>query len=578
MNRFSHRTSVYPRFFCIAVTALAMNLQAETVLVSRSSEGEQARDFSTFPSISDGGRFVAFISKADNLVPGDTNGELDVFVHDRETRRTTRASVASDGSEANDGVGWTVKSISDNGRFVVFSSTADNLVSTDDNRRSDIFLHDRESGETSIVSVASNGAEANGSSYSPGIFGNGRYVTYHSSADNLVGEDTNGITDVFLHDRETGLTRRVNVASDSNEAERWDSDWSWIWWYTNPVSDDGRYVAFTSWSGNLVPGDDNAVEDVFIHDLDTGETERVSFTSDGRQSHHSSLLLDMSDDGRYVAFLSIAASNAPEDDPEPSGLFVHDRETGETSRIPYGSYWAAFSNGGRYLAYDHYSWAADPLSPRMPSGTYVLDQQTGETVKATVSYRGSPADGNSTHVAISGDGRSVAVASNATNLVPGDSNGKGDVFALDNPHFFRINAGLNDAWYDPETPGQGFQLTVFPQTKKMFVTWMTYDTVRPANSAPYHLGGPGQRWLTAYGPYDGRTAVLDVSATTGGVFDSAEPVTQSQSSGVMTVEFTTCTNASITYDLSSIDQQRVIPIQRISLENVPLCETFKEVE
>jgi len=520
MNRFPHRTSVYPRFFCIAVTALAMNLQAETVLVSRSSEGEQARDFSTFPSVSNDGRFIAFISKADNLVPGDTNGELDVFVHDRETRQTSRASVASDGSEANSGVGWTVKSISDDGRFVVFSSTSDNLVSGDDNRHQDIFLHDRESGETNRVSVTGNGAEANGSSTSPGIFGNGRYVTYHSSADNLVGDDTNDINDVFLHDRETGQTRRVNIASDGSEAERWDSDWSWIWWYTNPVSDDGR----------------------------------------------------------YVVFLSMAVRNTPEDDPEPSGLFLHDRETGETSRIPYGSAWAAFSNGGRYLAYDHYSWVEDPLSPRMPSGTYVLDQQTGETVRATVSYRGNPADNDSWHVAISGDGRSVAVASNATNLVPGDRNGTGDVFALDNPHFFRINAGLNDAWYDPETPGQGFQMTVFPLTKKMFVTWVTYDTVRPGKSTPHRLGGPGQRWLTAYGPYDGRTAVLDVSATTGGVFDSAEPATQSQSSGVMTVEFTTCTNASITYDLSSIGQQRVIPIQRISLENVPLCETLKEIE
>lgn len=578
MSRFTHCTRVALRLACIAATAFTLNVQAETILVSRSSEGEQGRDFSTFPSISDDGRFIAFMSKADNLVPGDTNGELDVFVHDRETRQTTRVSVASDGSEANGGMGWTVDSISGNGRFVVFSSSADNLVSGDNNRAEDVFVHDRESGETNRISVTGNGAETNGNSYSPGISGNGRYVTFESGADNLVAGDTNGLFDVFLLDRETGLIRRVNVASDGSEAEVLNHDWSWIWWYNNPVSNDGRYVAFTSWSGNLVPGDTNAVEDVFIHDLETGQTERVSFTRDSRQSSHSSLLIDMSDDGRYVAFFSAAGRNGPEDDPEPSGLYVHDRGTGLTSHLPYGSGWAAFSNDGRYLAYDHYSWAEDPLLPKMPSGTYVIDQQTGETVRATVSYRGNPVVSNSWHVAISGDGRTVAFNSRATNLVPGDINSKGDVFTIDNPHFFRINAGLNDAWYDPETPGQGFHVTAFPQTQKLFVSWLTFDAEQHGHSDSSPLGGRNQRWLTAYGPYEGRKATLEVSSTMGGIFDSAEPAPTPYSNGTLTVDFTHCTNGTVAYDFPSIDRRRVIPIQRVSLENVPLCELLNGLE
>ena len=582
MNRFQRRTRIFPRLIFIALIAVAMSTRAETILVSQSSAGEQAREYSTFPSISDDGRFIAFLSKADNLVPGDTNGEMDVFVHDRETRQTTRASISSDGNEANAGVGWTIKSISDNGRFVVFSSSADNLVSGDNNLQQDVFLHDRETGETTRLSLAGDGSEANRSSHFPGIFADGRYVTFESHADNLVPGDTNGIIDIFLHDRDTGLTRRVNIASDGSEANKLERRWSWIWWYTNPVSDDGRYVAFTSLSSTLVPGDNNAAEDIFVHDLETGETERVSVDSDGREWNHYSLLFDMSDDGRHFAFLSFSDDRSnptdPEDDSDPQGLFVHDRLTGKTSHIPNGGGWAAFSGGGRYLAY---SGVTDPANPQESTNhldVYVLDQQTGETLKATVSFRGNQTDRSSDHVAISGNGRSIAFSSGATNLVPGDGNSQGDVFATDNPHQFRINAGLNDAWYDPKTPGQGFQITVLPLTQKMFVTWLTFDIERPGDSVPSRLGGAGQRWLTAYGPYEGRKAVLEVSSTTGGVFDSAEPVPESQSSGTLTVDFTTCTNGSVSYDLSSIDQQRRIPVQRISLENVLMCELLNSLD
>jgi Tol biopolymer transport system component len=575
MNLFPHRMLAAARLSCIAAAALALNVQAENVLVSRSSEGEQAGDYSTFPSISDDGRYVAFISGADNLVPGDSNGEPDTFVHDRETRETTRVSVANDGSQADEGVGWTTQSISGDGRYVVFSSASEQLVSGDDNEAHDIFVHDRETGETSRVSVASDGSQANGFSMSAGIFGNGRYVTFESGADNLVEGDTNGITDVFLHDRETGLTRRVNLASDGSEAKELQPrvSWSWIWWYSNPVSDDGRYVAFTSWSGNLAPGDDNALEDVFVHDLETGETERVSLDVDGRQfENYSSLLLDLSGDGRFVAFQTLYRADAP--DWEPGSLCIHDRETEKTRKIP-GGFPAVFSSDGRYLAY---IGTENPLRHDLPAGVRVLDMQTNETLDSVVSFRGNPADDSIWNVTLSGDGKSVAFNSNATNLVPGDKNSTSDVFVTDNPHFFRINAGLNDAWYDPQTPGQGFQVTVLPLQKKIFVSWMTYDTDIHGQSASSPLGGHGQRWLTAFGPYEGRKAVLEVSSNMGGLFDSGEPAPNSYSYGPMTLEFTRCTNGTVSYDFPSIDRRRVIPMQRAALDNVPLCELLNEIE
>jgi len=579
MNRFPRHRGAVSRLICIALIAVAMSGRAETVLVSQSSEGEQALDYSTFPSLSEDGRFIAFLSKADNLVQGDTNGEMDVFVHDRQTRQTTRASIASDGSEANDGVGWTIKSISDNGRFVVFSSSADNLVNGDNNRRQDIFLHDLENSETIRISLAGDGMEANHSSFFPGIFSDGRYVTFESAADNLVPGDTNGITDVFLHDRKTRLTRRVNIASDGSEANKQERNWSWIWWYTNPVSDDGRYVAFTSLSSNLVAGDENAAEDVFVHNLETGETERVSVDSDGREWNHYSLLFDMSDDGRFIAFLSFSdpGSNPAEAVGEsgPQGLFIHDRLIGRTSHIYGGAGWAAFSGNGRYLAYTGVINSASLQETADHWDVYVLDQHTGETLKATVSFQGNQTDRSSWHTAMSGDGRSIAFSSMATNLVPGDRNAEGDVFATDNPHLFRINAGINDAWFDPETPGQGFQMTVFPVTQKIFVTWLTFDTSRPDDSVSADLGGPGQRWLTAQGSYEGNEAVVEVTTTTGGIFNMPEPVTDLAITGTMKVKFTSCVSATITFDLPTIGQSGVIPIQRTSVENVDLCEALK---
>jgi Tol biopolymer transport system component len=172
---------------------------------------------SSSPSISADGRFVSLHSEANNLVPDDTNNAYDIFVHDRLTGETTRVNLDSEGNQANY-YASAVSSISDNGRYVAFNTFASNLVPDDTNGVTDVFVHDRETGETTRVSLNSEGIEGNNVSAMPSISGDGRYVTFYSYATNLVPDDTNGYKDIFVYDRDTGETRRASVDSEGNEA------------------------------------------------------------------------------------------------------------------------------------------------------------------------------------------------------------------------------------------------------------------------------------------------------------------------------------------------------------------------
>jgi len=149
-----------------------------------------------------------------------------------------------------------------------------------------------------------------------------------------------------------------------------------------------------------------------------------------------------------------------------------------------------------------------------------------------------------------------------------------EVVADDNGQDFAINEGLNDAWYNPATPGQGFFITVFPDIQMMFLAWFTFDIERPSGSVEAVLGEPGHRWLTAFGPYQGDKAMLDVELTEGGVFDSAEPAVAQSADGTIEVEFTGCNAGLVHYDITSADVSGQIPIERIALGNVPFCETL----
>ena len=179
----------------------------------------------------------------------------DIFVHDRTTHKTSRVSVASDGTQGN---GASFRSvISADGRFVAFQSDADNLVPGDTNGATDIFVHDRTTHETFLVSVTSSGVQATGASEKPTLSADGRFVAFRSLADNLVKGDTNGWHDIFVHDRATHKTTRVSVASSGTQANYY-SDYS-------AISADGRFVAFECFANNLVPGDISGW-DIFVRD------------------------------------------------------------------------------------------------------------------------------------------------------------------------------------------------------------------------------------------------------------------------------------------------------------------------
>ncbi len=190
-----------------------------TVRVSVDSDGNEATGNATRPSISADGRFVAFDSNAADLLPGDTNGTPDVFVHDRETGVTTRVSVDSAGVQATGNS--IAAAISADGRWVAFSSDAPDLIAADGNGVADIFLHDRDTGATTRVSVDSLGVEADGFSGFPSVSADGRLVAFTSGATNLdlVLADTNGITDVYVHDRQTGETQRVSFKLDGSRRD-----------------------------------------------------------------------------------------------------------------------------------------------------------------------------------------------------------------------------------------------------------------------------------------------------------------------------------------------------------------------
>ena len=324
-----------------------------TTRVSVHSSGAQGNGNSNLSSISADGRYVAFESSSDNLVADDTNGAKDIFLHDTQTGTTTRVSVDSVDAEGNGTSNW--PSISADGRYVAFESFADNLVADDDNGAWDIFVHDTQTGTTTRVSVDSGGAEGNGHSNSPSISADDRYVAFYSIADNLVADDTNGRRDIFLHDTQTGTTTRVSV--DSGGAEGNDQS------FYPSISGDGRYVAFVSSATTLVAGDTNGKNDVFIHDTQTGTTARVSVDSNGIQGDGDSgdYNPSISGDGRYVAFESAATNLVPGDTNGADDVFVHDTQTGTTTRVSVDSEGAegdgdscelSISADGRYVAFE----------------------------------------------------------------------------------------------------------------------------------------------------------------------------------------------------------------------------------
>ena len=408
-----------------AVPAAADGLGV-TTQVSVGWDGSPPNGRAEMSVISADGRYIAYQSDASNLTPGDTNAYQDIFVYDRVTGQTTRVSVASDGSQGN---GYsTSPAISATGRYVAFASFATNLVAGDTNGYADMFVHDQVTGQTERVSVASDGSQGNATAdtgYAVSISADGQSVAFGSWASNFAPGDTNGSSDVFLRNRATGVTTLVSAAPDGTVGDR-DS-------VTPAISVDGQTVAFVSYATNLVAGDTNGVGDVFIYDRTTGVISLASVGADGSPANAMSLLPSVSADGQRVAFLSHASNLVAGDTNGDDDVFVRDRAAGVTllasvtsdGKQHTGIANPALSPDGRFVLFCAMGPDFVVGDTNGKEDVFVHDLATGVTTRVSLAYDGSEGNGLSATRAIAADGRFVAFRSVATNLVASGPGGPG---------------------------------------------------------------------------------------------------------------------------------------------------------
>lgn len=421
--------------FTVAPAAAA--LAGRTVPVSVNDKGDLGDGVSFSQFISADGRFVAFESQSANLSPLDLNGEFEIFVRDLETSRTERITTGPLGLDSDYSSGQPV--LSADGRFVAFSSEATNLVLGDTNDSDDIFVFDRQkktiervslpTGVTSSDPIGGLGKQATGGSEQPALSADGRFVAFDSFADNLVPSDTNEMSDVFVRDRQTGVTERVDVGPGGAQSTE-DSGQA-------VLSADGRYVAFESYSPNLVKGDTNAGYDVFVYDRVTHTQERVSVDSAERQANGASFAPTISADGRFVAFDSVATNLVGGDTNGKYDVFLRDRKTGTTIRVSVDgaghqvggdSGLASISGDGRYVGYHSFASTLVPHDGNGARDAFRYDRVTGEVIRVSVTDAGTDAAGTSGAPSLSGDGRRIAFDSMAANLAPSDTNNTDDIF------------------------------------------------------------------------------------------------------------------------------------------------------
>lgn len=439
--------------------------------------------------VSRDGRFALFHSTASNLVPGDTNGRSDLFIHDQASGLSERVNVNTQGAQANAETGF-LAGVSDDGRYVVFESRATNLATAADSGAPQIYLRDRQAGTTTLVSRTRTGAPSPGGAWTPQISAGGGYIVF-VSADQLLPEDTNQHTDVYRVDRITGKLQLVSMNSQG-EVGNWPSG-------RPKISADGRYVVFYSDAMNLLP-DWQLPGNLLLRDMDTGSFEALNRAPDGSivmDEHDVPIGNAFSDDARYVLFSSNAALDPGDTDGKSDG-YRYDRSTGTVLRVTHSSpaaFWpdraVTISGDGRtvltdsvggdstgvgagklrnYLhdlvsgdvrliklrpgAFDPADQVAacelsrdaltvycvspdDGITPQDHNGFVdvyrsSVGSDVGELVTRPYSTAAvTGADNHSRPGSISADGRYVVFSSSAGNLVTGDNNGVADVFLRD---------------------------------------------------------------------------------------------------------------------------------------------------
>lgn len=401
---------------------------------------EELRSFST------DGRFVAFTSSATDLVPADTNGQADVFVRDLQAGTTELISINASGDDSGNGRS-TRAQVSADGRYVLFLSDADDLVANDSNTVDDVFLHDRQIGSTILVSANAAGSDSgNGASNPHGMTPDGRLVVFSSAADDLGPNDTNGVDDVYLRDVEAGTTMLISVNAAGDDAG---GGGTFSGARHQSISDDGRFVAFSSDATDLDASitDSNGLSDGFLRDVAAMTTTLISTNASGDDSANGSTSdIRISADGSTIA-IATQATNVLNVTDNNAGLdiYVVDRQSGTKSLVTVNDLDTGtgddgarndprLSADGRFIAWE--SRASDLIAGADSNAmfdVFLRDLDAGSTVLASANGNGTNSGNDASEDAqISDDGRFVYFESRATDLTTiSDSNGEKDTFVFD---------------------------------------------------------------------------------------------------------------------------------------------------
>jgi len=575
----------------------ARYLLASPELISIAPTNAAGNGASHEPIVSDNGRYVLFRSTASNLVAGTSAGQSNLFLRDRQSGTTQLVSRTAAGAPGGGVIAYTM---SPNARYVVFT-TSSALVNNDQNGLPDVYIRDTQLNTTRLVSVGANNQAAGGlPGSSLAVSDNGRFVAFSTLANNVIAgvTDTNNTYDVFVRDMQTNVTRLISVSTAENTAGDGASGETII------ISPTGRYIVFTSLATNLAQGvnDANGSIDIFVRDTTTGTTEVISTNLAGTNTANGSsfnpVVARTSGDIVFQTTASNIAAGArpgpqslvrghvfggprewidavvgvPPVAITPNGRFIAYSDGSNVWRVdtnddsrqlvsrafnssnpvdPSSALRVTISNDGRFVGFD--STASNLVSTTAGAGTiprqiYIRDvANDNTTILSTPRNTNNPGNGSSLHHSMSGSGSVIAFSSDASNLVPNDNNSLRDVFAVTVPAALIRTPGdlfafaldpntIRLQWFDESDGESGFQVQ---RSLNANGPWITIATL-PENTTQYTDTGLASNTtyfyrVRALSPL-GNSEWAEASATTpepSGGFTPTEPVFVRQ--GLLTI-------------------------------------------